>query len=76
MSQQYIRLINRVIVLLSFLFISACSTSEDTADDLPNIVFIFADDLTYSAIHALGNKEIQTPALDRMVEEGITFTHA
>ena len=32
--------------------------------------------LPISAIHALGNKEVQTPTLDRMVEEGTTFTHA
>lgn len=43
---------------------------------LPNIVFLFADDYTYEAIHALGNGVIHTPNLDRLVEEGVTFTHA
>lgn len=42
----------------------------------PNILFIFADDQCHNTINALGNKEIQTPALDRMVNEGVTFTHA
>ncbi len=42
----------------------------------PNILFIFADDQCHNTINALGNKEIQTPTLDRMVNEGVTFTHA
>ncbi len=42
----------------------------------PNILFIFADDQCHSTIHKLGNKEVITPTLDRMVESGVTFTHA
>jgi choline-sulfatase len=42
----------------------------------PNFVFLYADDMTYAAVHALGNEEIQTPNLDRMVRRGTTFTHA
>jgi arylsulfatase A-like enzyme len=44
--------------------------------DRPNIVFLYADDMTYAAVHALGNSEIQTPNLDRLVRRGTTFTHA
>ncbi len=46
------------------------------AADQPNILFLFADDQTYASIHAMGNEEIQTPNLDRLVKEGTTFTHA
>ncbi len=42
----------------------------------PNIVFIFADDQCFDTINALGNKEIQTPNLDRLARRGTTFTHA
>ena len=42
----------------------------------PNILFIFADDQTFEGIRALGNDEIETPNLDRLVANGITFTHA
>ena len=41
----------------------------------PNIVFLFADDMTYTAIRALGNEEIHTPNLDRLVHGGVTFTN-
>ena len=48
-----------------------------TADDpRPNILFIFADDMCFEAIHALGNDEIETPNLDRLARTGVTFTHA
>jgi len=42
----------------------------------PNILFIFADDQCFDTINALGNEEIETPNLDRIVENGTTFTHA
>jgi len=42
----------------------------------PNILFIFADDQTYESIHELGNDEIDTPNLDRLVRSGTTLTHA
>lgn len=41
----------------------------------PNILFIMVDDHRYSAIHALGNTEVKTPNLDRLVREGTTLTH-
>ncbi|MEM9141833.1 MAG: sulfatase-like hydrolase/transferase [Bacteroidota bacterium] len=40
------------------------------------MVFLFADDYTYEAVHALGNHTIETPNLDRLVAQGTTFTHA
>lgn len=41
----------------------------------PNIIYILADDLGYGDIGAFGGEQIQTPNLDRMAEEGMTFTH-
>lgn len=60
-------------VLLLFLFPLKDGNREAVQ---PNIVFIFADDMTYTAINALGNAEINTPNLDRLVRGGTTFTHA
>ena len=42
----------------------------------PNILFFFTDDQRFDTIRALGNKDVQTPVLDRLVAEGTTFTHA
>ncbi|CAL1518833.1 sulfatase-like hydrolase/transferase [Chitinophaga sp. MM2321] len=42
----------------------------------PNILFILTDDQTFNTIHALGNKEIVTPNMDKLVKAGTTFTQA
>ncbi|MBN12363.1 MAG: hypothetical protein CMI17_05080 [Opitutaceae bacterium] len=41
----------------------------------PNILFIFADDQSYETIGALGNKEIRTSNLDRLVNMETAFTN-
>ncbi len=50
--------------------------SVSAAEMKPNVLFLFADDLAFDTIHALGNDEIETPNLDRLVKRGTTFTHA
>lgn len=42
----------------------------------PNIVLIVSDDQRPDTIHALGNKTISTPHLDRLVQRGTVFTRA
>jgi arylsulfatase A-like enzyme len=42
----------------------------------PNILFILTDDQRFDTINALGNNEIITPIMDRLVEKGTAFTHA
>jgi arylsulfatase A-like enzyme len=53
-------------------FLVSCQTKNKK----PNIIFIFADDQAYHTVNALGNHEIETPALDKLVNNGVTFTHA
>jgi len=42
----------------------------------PNIVLLMADDQRPDTIHALGNRLIRTPNLDRLAREGTAFTRA
>lgn len=42
----------------------------------PNLLFLFADDQSFETIRALGNLDIDTPNLDRLVSKGTTFSHA
>jgi arylsulfatase A-like enzyme len=46
------------------------------AAERPNVVFLLSDDQRFDTVHALGNPEIRTPNLDRLVRDGFTFTHA
>jgi len=41
----------------------------------PNILFLFADDQCHEALSAFGS-EVQTPNLDRLVANGVSFTNA
>ncbi len=43
------------------------------AQQKKNVVIIYSDDQSYNTIHAWGNKEIETPNLDRLVNEGMSF---
>ena len=71
-------LISASLLLLAIL--TGCNSGRKTNDNSkqlgkPNIVFIFADDITNTAIHALGNLEIKTPNLDDLIRNGTTYTH-
>ena len=63
-------------VFLSALLIVCNSVpTKSLEEDLPNILFLFADDYTYNAINSLGNNIIETPNLDRLVRNGTHFTN-
>ena len=42
----------------------------------PNILWYCTDQQRFDTIGALGNPSVQTPAIDRLVSEGVAFTHA
>ena len=42
----------------------------------PNVILIMCDQLRADCIGALGNDEVQTPNLDRLVRRGISFSNA
>lgn len=46
------------------------------ADDRPNILFLFSDDQRTDTISAYGNSQIETPNLDQLVREGMSFKRA
>ena len=66
----------KTLISSAFLFLCLWHAASFANSVKPNILFIFADDMTYDAIAALGNEEIETPHLDRLVRGGTTFTHA
>lgn len=42
----------------------------------PNILFVFADQLRYTALACNGNRIVRTPHLDRLAGEGVVFDRA
>ncbi|MDY7393987.1 sulfatase-like hydrolase/transferase [Aureibaculum sp. 2210JD6-5] len=70
-----------IIKFLIFLCLFGCkeisqkNTTESKLTEKPNIIFLFSDDQSFKAVNALGNKEIKTPTMDKLAEEGTTFTH-
>ena len=46
------------------------------AASLPNIVFIYADDLGYGDVGCYGATKVNTPNIDRLAREGLRFTDA
>ncbi|MCL2834784.1 MAG: sulfatase-like hydrolase/transferase [Treponema sp.] len=42
----------------------------------PNVIFIYADDLGRGMLSCYGQKQFQTPNIDRIAGEGIQFGHA
>ena len=42
----------------------------------PNVLFIMTDQQRFDTIAALGNQDIYTPNLDRLVRRGVSFVNA
>ena len=50
------------------------STPFVVAESLPNIVLLVADDLGYGELGCQGNREIPTPNIDSIAQNGVRFT--
>ncbi|GAB4039635.1 sulfatase family protein [Spirosoma gilvum] len=64
----------RFLSLLFSLFLLSCL--QGIAQQKPNIVLIYADDLGYGDVSCYGASKIQTPNIDRIAREGLRFTNA
>lgn len=64
-----------ITLLFTAVLISSCSEQEQPPNK-PNILFIFADDLTFQSINALGANDIITPNLDKLAKRGISFSNS
>lgn len=59
--------------LLISLLILLCKLST-TAQQKPNIVYVFADDLGYGNLGCYGQTKIETPNIDALAKKGMLFT--
>ncbi|MCA5005518.1 arylsulfatase [Sphingobacterium bovistauri] len=64
---------NKTTHIITFiLFLLALSSNAQSKK--PNIVFILADDLGIGDLGVYGQEKIKTPNLDKLADQGITFT--
>lgn len=54
---------------------ASSNTLSLQAGNKPNIIIILADDIGYDAIKGNGNETFKTPNLDKMIRDGMNFTH-
>lgn len=54
----------------------ATSSRAASRDGRPNIVLILGDDHTYTDAGCYGNKDVQTPNIDKLCSQGMRFTNA
>jgi arylsulfatase A-like enzyme len=52
-----------------------CRSSEGLPVKKPNVIIILADDQAWGDLSLNGNKNIQTPNIDSMASEGVSFTN-
>lgn len=58
-------------VIGTLLCTAGCTTSEK--DRKPNVILIFIDDMGWADLSSFGNTDAQTPNIDRLAAEGISF---
>ncbi len=63
------------LVLILSSFMEPISAQGSDQSEKPNFLFILADDLSYDAVRYLGNSQVMTPNIDKLAEEGISFSH-
>jgi arylsulfatase A-like enzyme len=65
-----------ITVLLILCFDYSFAQDETNLQERPNIIFTSIDDMGYADFSSYGNKEIETPNIDRLANEGTKFTNA
>jgi len=56
--------------------LSHASALAQSSTEKPNILFVFADDMSFETIGAAGLLDIDTPNLDKLSRRGASFTNA
>ncbi|MCM4156955.1 sulfatase-like hydrolase/transferase [Gramella sp. AN32] len=74
-ERSLLKWISKFLFLLLLVLYSA-GLSAQTAERPPNIIFLMTDDQRWDNMGAYGKPEFNTPNIDKLSEEGITFDKA
>jgi len=64
-------IVNASVILLALF----CGVAPVRADDQPNVILIYADDLGPGMLGCYGQQIVKTPNIDRLASEGMRFTN-
>ncbi|MEM6378698.1 MAG: sulfatase-like hydrolase/transferase, partial [Bacteroidota bacterium] len=64
---------NTLILILGFTSFG-CTKQQETVQQKPNIIFIISDDQAYGDYGFMGHASIETPNIDQLARESLTFT--
>ena len=65
----------KLLFMISLAVLTGCETPPDqTGENLPNIVILFADDLGYGDLQSYGHPLFRTPNTDSLARQGIRLT--
>ena len=64
----------RILAAVVLVLVTCSGAATAPAQDRPNIVVIYADDLGYGDLGCYGATKVKTPHLDRLAQRGLRFT--
>ena len=66
--------LNQTFILCLVIWFTFAACTQNEVPKKPNVVFILADDYGYYDLSCMGSKYYETPNIDRISNEGMTFT--
>jgi len=67
-------MIKKLLIFIPLLYSFVSCSSKEHINELPNFVFILADDLGYGELGVFGQEVIKTPNIDQLAKEGMILT--
>ena len=64
---------DKKLLTLPLLATVGCMAQAQTDPNHPNIVFVLADDMGFSGIHAYGGNQIPSPNIDFLADNGVVL---